>query len=97
MGFVASFNLLNPCLAYLILDMRGVMAKNEVDDLYIYIYIEREREREKGYHLFGDQVKELVLMKLLLNNVKNYGLSVGDICQDGWIVVATSYTQMIFV
>jgi hypothetical protein len=50
--------------------MRGVMAKNEVDDPYIY----REREREKGYHLFGDQVKELVLMKLLLNNVKNYGL-----------------------
>jgi hypothetical protein len=72
MGFVASFNLLNPCLAYLILDMRGVMAKNvnEVDDPYR----EREREREKGYHLFGDQVKELVLMKLLLNNVKNYGL-----------------------
>jgi hypothetical protein len=45
MGFVASFNLLNPCLAYLILDMRGVMAKNvnEVDDPYI----ERERERER--------------------------------------------------
>ncbi len=48
------------------------MAKNEVDDPYIYIYIyiererEREREREKGYHLCGDQVKELVLMKLLL-------------------------------
>jgi hypothetical protein len=46
MGFVASFNLLKPCLAYLILDMRGVMAKNEVDDPYIYIYRERERERK---------------------------------------------------
>ncbi len=44
------------------------MTKNEVNDPYIYIYIyrEREREREKGYHLCGDQVKELVLMKLLL-------------------------------
>lgn len=57
--------------------MRGMMAKNEVDDPYKYI------QREKGYRLFGDQVKELVLMKLLLNNVKNYGLQVGDICQDG--------------
>ncbi len=36
------------------------MAKNEVDDPYIY------RGREKGYRLCGDQVKELVLMKLLL-------------------------------
>jgi hypothetical protein len=44
--------------------MRGMMAKNEFDDPYIYR--EREREREKGYHLCGDQVKELVLMKLLL-------------------------------